>query len=321
MDILSLPDRRSVLGGLAALLAAGPAIAQPDLSRPMGPTIADQGSAFYRFDRVGLVSRDGGRRYRVTVGMPRRPAPAAGYPVLHMLDGNAALGVLTEPLLENLDRDGPPVLVAIGYETDRRFDVVARAFDYTPPTSPAGETWENRERGRRGGGADAFLDLIEAEIKPRVAALAAVDPARQALWGHSYGGLFTLHCLFTRPDRFSTYIAASPSLWWQDGFILSEEARFTGAPARLLLTRGGAEGRRREGPRPAGGADAVRQAPPPGREGFPAHALPQMAARLRTLPGLSVEVIEFPDLSHGEALAASLPPALRFAAGFAGGIK
>lgn len=300
-----LIHRRAVLGGMAALLTVPAAMAQPDLSRPMEPTIADMGSAFYRFQRFNLWSRDGKRRYRVTLGIPNRPAPPAGYPTFYMLDGNAALGALDDGLLAELDRTGPPVLVAIGYETPLRFDVEARAFDYTPPTSPDGETWDNREHGRRGGGADLFLDLIAQDIRPRVAALAAVDDGRQALWGHSYGGLFTLHALFTRPDLFQTYIAASPSLWWQDGFILTEEKRFQGAPVRLLMTRGDAEARSRP-PNPT-------RTPPPGRADFPASALPDLAERLRAFPSMQVEFIAFPGLSHGEALGASLAPALRFA--------
>jgi len=46
------------------------------------------------------------------------------------------------------------------------------------------------------------------------------DAARCA--GHSYGGLFALHALLRRPQFFSRYAAAAPSLWWQDGFILRE---------------------------------------------------------------------------------------------------
>lgn len=300
-----LVNRRSVMGGIATLLAVPAAFAQPDLSRPMEPSIADKGSAFYRFQRFNLWSRDGKRQYRVTLGIPNRPAPAAGYPAFYMLDGNAALGVLDEALLAELDRMGPSLLVAIGYETPLRFDTEARAFDYTPPTSADGETWENRERGRRGGGADLFLDLIAQEIKPRVAKLAPVDAKAQSLWGHSYGGLLVLHALFTRPADFQTYIAASPSIWWQDGFILTEEKRFQGAAVRLLITRGDAETRSRP-------ADPART-PPPGRADFPADAAQKMAERLQAFPSMRVEFMEFPGLSHGEALGASLPPALRFA--------
>lgn len=291
---------------LSGLLLSAPALAQPDLSRPAPPTIADTGSAFYSFKTLHLDSADGERHYRIQVGVPNRPAPATGYPVLYLLDGNAALGGITETDLQAMDRAGPPVLVALGYETPLRFDVVARSYDYTPPVPGEQPTMADAARGRRGGGADQFLDLIETRVKPWVAQQAAIDPRRQALWGHSFGGVLVLHTLFTRPGSFQTYIAASPSLWWHDGALLAEEARFTGPPAgtkvRLLVTRGDSEGKgRADRPAPAGRAEA------------PADGPRLLTERLGRLPGLSARYQEFPGLDHGPALTASLPPALEAA--------
>ena len=42
---------------------------------------------------------------------------------------------------------------------------------------------------------------------------------RSILFGHSLGGLFVAYALLTRPDAFATYLAISPSLWW-DGFTV-----------------------------------------------------------------------------------------------------
>ena len=67
--------------------------------------------------------------------------------------------------------------------------------------------------------------------------MAPVDGGRRALWGHSYGGVLVLHALFTRPDAFSTYTAADPSLWWGQGWLLEEErsAAALPSPAPRLL--------------------------------------------------------------------------------------
>ena len=128
----------------------------------------------------------------------------------------------------------PPVLVMIGYDNDLRIDAAGRAYDYTLPL-PAGL----KQPPRSGGGADAFLQLIETRIKPAIAAKLAVDPQRQTLWGHSYGGLFVLHTLFTHPTAFQRYIAVEPSLWWGNGMILQEAqqmmARRPAPVARLQL--------------------------------------------------------------------------------------
>ena len=84
--------------------------------------------------------------------------------------------------------------------------------DYTPLLGVTGPARE--------GGADLFLDFIERELKPLIGTLAPLDPARQALYGHSYGGLCTLHALFTRPAMFQTWLAASPSIWYRERVVL-----------------------------------------------------------------------------------------------------
>lgn len=311
-------SRRRRLLALASLTAAGVLVpslarAQPDLSRPLGPTIADTGSACYRFERFLLSSADGQRHYRVTVGIPRKSPPAAGHPAIVLLDGNAALAALDEQQLQQLDAATPPVIVAIGYDTDLRFDVNARAYDYTPPV-PAGQVDDEAARGRRGGGADGMLALIEQQVLPRVRGMAPVDAGRLALWGHSYGGLFVLHALFSGSSLFADYIAASPSLWWGRGVILQEEERFraTAPAARRALWLMAGDSERRE--RPAAG---TARAAPPGRADMPPQALPDLASRLRAVPGLTVDLRIFAGMSHGPMLPASLQPALRIAAGLA----
>lgn len=282
------------------ILLCGTAAAQPDLSRKTGPTLADTGSAFYRFERFELASADGARHYRIWIGVPRRPPPATGYPVAYLLDGNAVMDALQEEWLAQLDRAGPPLLVAIGYATDLRFDVMARSYDYTPVASVAAPGGDTRD-ARPGGGAAAFLDLIEQHIKPRVAAENRLDTHRQTLWGHSYGGLLVLSALFGHPSHFQTYVAASPSLWWGNGAIIESARSFAGADAQLVLLRGGAEQRRNN--------DAAPDMP-----GAPETA-ETFTRRLQGVGGLRVVYREFAGLQHGPMFPASLRCALQLAAG------
>ena len=189
----------------------------------------------------------------------------------------------------------PPVLVMIGYDNDLRTDAAGRAYDYTLPL-PAG-----LKQPPRSGGADAFLQLIETRIKPAIAAKLAVDPQRQTLWGHSYGGLFVLHTLFTHPTAFQRYIAVEPSLWWGNGMILQEAqqmmARRPAPVARLQLWVGLAERDR---------------AAPPGVKSptLPADATHLLAEHLAQLDGLAVGYREWPALGHGAMLDATIEPAL-----------
>lgn len=66
----------------------------------------------YRTGRFGLVSADGQRRYRVQLALPNAAPPAAGHPLLVMLDGNAAFAALTDELLAHQAASGQPLAIA-----------------------------------------------------------------------------------------------------------------------------------------------------------------------------------------------------------------
>jgi enterochelin esterase-like enzyme len=97
------------------------------------------------------------------------------------------------------------------------------------------------------GGVDDFLQVIEKELKPKVAALVPVNAANQAIFGHSIGGLAVLRALFTQPNAFRTFIAASPAIWWDGDAVLSGEKAFNdmvtegNASPRVLITVGANE--------------------------------------------------------------------------------
>uniref|UniRef100_A0A9E8CL44 Alpha/beta hydrolase-fold protein n=1 Tax=Bosea sp. NBC_00436 TaxID=2969620 RepID=A0A9E8CL44_9HYPH len=178
-------------------------------------------------------ARDG-LRYRLLISVPEGPAPARGFPSLVLVDGHALFPVAATAARLQAQRPeatsiGPAVVIGIGYPDGRPFDAERRQRDLLPVP----------------GGADRFLDMIVDEALPVVTQIAPLDPSRRALAGHSYGGLFTLHALFTRPGLFEAHVAGSPSIWWQDRAILASEEAFRrsgSAPAgRLLITVGGHE--------------------------------------------------------------------------------
>lgn len=303
--------RALAAGALLALqlvLAAPAAAQQRNPGQVIGATVADRPSTHYRFERFTVSSPDGSRSWQVHVAVPDVPAPADGFPAVWMLDGNAALIEFDEALLGELAaRPDPHALVFVGYPNRLRIDAEARTRDYTPFEG------ERPVRGGGvivgGGGADAMLEAIERGIRPRIAGHVALDPRRQTLWGHSLGGLFTLHALYTRSGAFTTYAAGSPSLWWGDGALLgAPEQRFiahnAGRPARVLLALGEGE-RSREvahrdlsDPRVQVHLRRIEAAPPDSAE--------TLAQRLAAVDGLEVEYREFPALTHGPMFRASL---------------
>lgn len=278
---------------LLSLAVAGTVCAQPEPGQKMDTSLLQRQDLAYRFSQVDLDSADGQRHYRLWVGKPDRPAPASGYPVLWMLDGNAALGALQAAQLQALAAGQAPLLVAVGYRTEQRIERSARTYDYTPPL-PGQADQRDPLTGQASGGADVFLDLLEQRMRPQVAQVAPIDLHRQTLWGHSYGGLAVLYTLFTRPGMFSSYAAASPSLWWNDGAILAEakglQQRLPGRPVQVLLMRGSDEPAQPRGPLQQ---DAER----PAR---------QLADDLGKVQGLQVRFERFEGLGHGPMLPASL---------------
>jgi predicted alpha/beta superfamily hydrolase len=114
---------------------------------------------------------------------------------------------------------GGGITVAVGYPLKGElYDSRRRSYDLTPPT-------ETPIAGY--GGANLFLDFIENCVRPAVKArFPNMSFSREALYGHSYGGLFALHALFTRPSSFDCYMASSPSIWWNSRCILDEAKAF-----------------------------------------------------------------------------------------------
>lgn len=194
------------------------------------------------------------REYRIMAAFPKAPPPAGGYPVIYALDGDAVFYTLAESArLQTRKPHGydPVVIVGIGYPSREPFDMERRCFDFTMPADkdrlpwrPGGISWPDN------GGADRFLDFIGTELAPEVGKHAPIDLGRQAIFGHSLGGLLVLHALFTRPKAFRYFIAGSPSIWWNGKAILKEKTALEQAWTlrkpesplpRLLITLGAEE--------------------------------------------------------------------------------
>lgn len=144
--------------------------------------------------------------------------PDTRYPVLYMPDGGMQEDfphVATD--VDSAIRAGAmrPMIV-IGIEnTERRRDMTA-------PTRVASD----RKIAPHVGGAAAFRAFIATELMPQVRQRYRTN-GKTAIVGESLAGLFVMETFFAQPQLFDTYIALSPSLWWNGGAL----AR--GAAARL----------------------------------------------------------------------------------------
>ena len=177
-----------------------------------------------RATQYDITSRINGQTYRVMVATPFRADPGKAYPVLYVLDGNQYFGTATETLTRQstLRNVAPAIIVGIGYPTEDPQEVFRlRAFDLTLSAS------KDPKEVNKFGGADAFVRVLEEEIRPFIMSRYNVDPAHQVIWGQSLAGLTVLRVLFRKPDAFSTYILSSPSIWWNDREVLVDEESFS----------------------------------------------------------------------------------------------
>lgn len=190
-----------------------------------------------------IQSNRTGETYRILVRLPAGPPPKAGYPALWMLDGDASFPlVFSRPANGLFPAASIPVghaagiTIAIGFPGGTPFDAPARSRNYTPqPDQETGDIVSSVF-----GGAEDFLHFLVKELRPALSALYPIDPARNTLFGFSYGGLFTVHTLLHCPGHFQRYWAASPSLWFSDALMMRRmrEDATTGPAQRLVITVG-----------------------------------------------------------------------------------
>jgi len=204
------------------------------------------------------VKSDGGETYRIFISYPKGEAPDGGYPVLYVIDGNAHFASFAETrrLLEYVDR-GSALIVGVGYPTDEAYDA-RRTADFLFPVPAEGPPAQAKSQpNATNTSRDKFLDFLTVKLRAEIGKRFKINPDRQSLFGHSFGGLFALHALYAKPGAFQAIVAASPSLEWNVKDMLSEERAFaaklaSGAVARtsrLMLVTGDQD--REDDPEPA----------------------------------------------------------------------
>ncbi|KAK3693405.1 Alpha/Beta hydrolase protein [Podospora appendiculata] len=140
---------------------------------------------------------------------------------MYVLDGNA-LGMTASDAFKRRKAVEPSqpdsIVVSIGYPlTDSVYAWGQRAIDFAPRTTPSG--------------VDDFLGFITETLRPWVRAtmFPNVEFSRDALFGHSMGGLFVLHTLIHHAELFDTFMAASPGFFYEGGAILDDVSRYLGS--------------------------------------------------------------------------------------------
>ena len=234
---------------LACTAATGAPQPTPELPPPAAlPDLASAGApvAQPRETQYDFTSRINGRKYRVMVSAPFKADPRKTYPVIYVIDGNWYFRATADSVTESsgAGRILPAIVVGVGYPTDDNDEVGRRRWlELSLPGGPEGK---DHDLSKVGAG-DLFLRVLLEEVKPLVQARFPVDETQQTLYGKSLGGLMVIRMLFHHPEAFHTYVAASPSIWWNHQAVLADEASFaqlarTGKlHLKILITSAGGE--------------------------------------------------------------------------------
>lgn len=183
-----------------------------------------------------VKAQSNGVAYRIYVSLPRDYASSTQrYPVIYTLDADYSFAIAHNVVEHLADRDHLrwAIVIGVGYDGPARYRM-NRTRDYTPTHTLKGGY--GPEYQKHSGGGPRFRKFLAEELIPLVDRTYRTTSER-TLVGHSYGGLFSTWTMLTT-DLFTGYVIVSPSLWYDDDFIL----RVEGTPkARAYVAAGAIE--------------------------------------------------------------------------------
>ncbi|MES2761895.1 MAG: alpha/beta hydrolase-fold protein [Bacteroidota bacterium] len=143
------------------------------------------------------------------------PKDTMKYSVIYLLDGSSdedfihVCGLVQFYSFEWINQLPKSIVVGIASVDRRR--------DFTFPTNIE----EDKKRYPTTGHSDKFISFIEKELQPYIQARYKINKSKTII-GQSLGGLLATEILFKKPSLFNKYIIISPSLWWNNGSLLSQ---------------------------------------------------------------------------------------------------
>jgi predicted alpha/beta superfamily hydrolase len=146
------------------------------------------------------------------------------YPVIYLLDGNAyfdAIANFTDTFVKKKKDFDDPIIVGIGYDNAYVMDSL-RNRDYTYPLAIAADSFKISGQG------DRFYEFIKSRVIPTIDSMYRTDKGNRTIAGHSLGGYFVLYSMLRQinePTVFTNFVAASPSLYYHDKYLIKEIER------------------------------------------------------------------------------------------------
>lgn len=138
------------------------------------------------------------------------------YPVIFLLDGSAnedfihIAGLVQFCSFEWVNQLPKSIVVGIAN--------VDRKRDYTFPTTIEGD----KKFVPNSGHSKEFITFLETELLPHIEKKYKTNGTK-TLIGESLGGLLATEILLKKTSLFNKYIIISPSLWWDNGSLLTQK--------------------------------------------------------------------------------------------------
>ena len=207
-------------------------------------------------EQIEIFSEEIDQKFLINVGLPPNYSKENDkYPVVYVTDaGSNFSGLMSSLPLMQLVNDLPHfILVGIDYKSKNSNDSMSlRNRDLTPTND---SIWMSGQKEMykifgdlpeaEPGGAKEFLKFIDRKVKPLINDKYHVNSLDQTYCGFSLGGLFGLYTLFTSPRSFARYVIGSPSIWWDNKYILEVEEEYSRnhkkLPAKIFLSAGDLE--------------------------------------------------------------------------------
>ncbi len=259
-----------------------------------------------------------GREYRIFVAWPREAAPAAGFPIIYALDANASFGTIVEAIRMRSHRPDatgvwPAVVAGVAYPGDGPYERVRRTFDYTQPGDAQADGGDGKAATEVGGGP-RFLELLQNEVTTIAGEYSPIDRTRRAIIGHSMAGYFVLRTLLHAPASFETYVAISPSIWWErEGLLRAARdlrATRTAASPRIKVMISVGEYEQKLAPWQVGKPPVHSVEERRADRRMIDHAR-EMAQLLGAVPNLELSMLELPGQDHASVVPPSIGEAVR----------
>lgn len=159
---------------------------------------------------------EGRRRCRVMLPESyHQPASSERrYPVLYLLDGHFLGGLIQGVLGYMSTARQAPEMILVAVESEDRIK------DFTPTHSLVDAKGIQHDNFKQSGGAATLLHFLTDQLIPAVEEHYRTTSER-TLAGYSLSGLFSLYALLQAPTLFAQTMAVDPSLWWDQGHVLS----------------------------------------------------------------------------------------------------